>query len=173
MDSAKINFPTLQSIKFQNTRIIPRAYICINIVSANLLCGAHVTHIIRQNTPYEGVIYIDINRSWSGVYVIKGYYYIQYKPYDPSLRDGRAASRPTCYAPGQRLAGAAPQTPLVGALRLRCEVGAARLQGVIAVNMFVIFVLELNSRRFAPPLWVVGAARLQSEITVVFVFLNN
>ena len=69
-----------------------------------------------------------------------------------SLRDGRAASRPTCYAPGQRLAGAAPQTPLVGALRLRCEVGAARLQGVIAVNMFVIFVLELNSRRFAPPL---------------------
>ncbi len=55
-----------------------------------------------------------------------------HEPYDPSLRDGRAASRPTCYAPGQRLAGAAPQTPLVGALRLRCEVGAARLQGGIS-----------------------------------------
>ena len=60
-----------------------------------------------------------------------------YEPYDPSLRDGRAASRPTCYAPGQRLAGAAPQTPLVGALRLRCEVGAARLQGVILNCRFI------------------------------------
>ncbi len=32
--------------------------------------------------------------------------------------------------------GAAPQTPLVGALRLRCEVGAARLQGAMAVVFF-------------------------------------
>ena len=68
-------------------------------------------------------------------------YQYNYEPYDPSLRDGRAASRPTCYAPGQRLARAAPQTPLVGALRLRCEVGAARLQGVMAVVLFVLFVL--------------------------------
>ena len=61
------------------------------------------------------------------------------KLYDPSLRDGGPLRSPACYTTGQQLAGAAPRTPLVGALRLHCEVGAARLQGetIIVLEIFI------------------------------------
>ncbi len=43
---------------------------------------------------------------------------------------------------GQQLAGAAPQTPLVGALRLHCEVGAARLQGETIIVLEILYILH-------------------------------